>query len=555
MPAAQLKAIARFGAALALWCVIAAGCRRPANSPGAHRGPGPDTNVARGNRDRILYLGNASDPHDLDPQTATGVPEANILFALDEGLDRLDPVTLQPLPGVATSWDISPDKTVYTFHLRPDEKWSNGEPLTAQDFVDSYERELSPGLGAQLSYFLFVLKNGEAYNKGVLKDFSQVGVHALDPHTLQLTLHDPAPYLLTGTLYSRVFSPVQKSTVAKHGGVDAPGNTWTRPENFVGNGPYKLVEWKPNQEVVVRRNPYYWDASNVWLNEIHFYPIDDVETEENAFRAGQLHATYQIGNSRIDWYRKNRPELLHIDPYEGIYYYMLNITRPPLNNGKVRRALAMAVDRDSLVKYVARGDQLPAHSFTPPDTGGYTARATIPTDIPGARKLLAEAGYPGGAGLPPVEILINTSDNHRVIAEAIQEMWRRSLGIDARIVNQEWKVYLDSRRTMNYQACRAGWIGYLDPNAFLENFLSGGTNNQTGFADPEYDRLIAEAARTLDPAARFEVFQRAEKILLDAAPVIPIYDYTNPYLIWPSVQNWPRNRIGYRSYQRITLQN
>jgi oligopeptide transport system substrate-binding protein len=555
MEGTTTKALRRSGAALGLWLLLlAAGCRRQAGSGPNHEHLAAGTNVMRGNRDRILFLGNGSDPHDLDPQTVTGIPEANILFALDEGLVRLDPATLQPLPGVAASWDVSPDGTVYTFHLRPEEKWSNGEPLTAQDFVASYQRELSPGLGSQTSYFLWVLKNAHDYNKGTLKDFSQVGVHALDAHTLELTLHDPTPYLLSGLLYQRFFSPVQMSTVAKYGPIDAPGNKWARPESYVSNGPYKLVHWQAEQEVVVQRNPYYWDAANVWLKEIHFYPMDDIEVEDNAFRAGQLHATSQVAQSKIEWYRSHHPEWLHIDPYEGIYYYMLNSQRPPLNDVRVRRALAMAVDRESIVRYVTRGGQLPAHSFTPPDTAGYTARASIPTDIPGAQELLAAAGYPGGKGLPPLQILINTSDNHRVLAEAIQEMWRKSLGVEATIVNQDWGVYLDSRSTMNYQVCRAGWIGYLDPTAFLDIFLSDSPNNQVGFANPEYDRTLHEAARTLDPAARLDVLQRAEKILLDAVPVIPVYDYTLPYLIRPSVQNWPRNRLGYRSYQRITLQ-
>ncbi len=529
------------GVALAA-AVLCAGCRRT-----------PDTNVTRGNRERILYLNNGSDPHDLDPQTATGIPESDILYALEEGLVLLDPVTLQPIPGVAASWDISPDQTVYTFHLRPEAKWSNGEPLTAQDFVASYERELSPGLGAQLSYLLWVLQNGEAYNKGKIKDFSQVGVRALDTHTLRLTLHDPAPYFLQ-MLYQRFWAPVQISTVARHGAVDAPGNTWTRAENFVGNGPFKLVAWQPNQPVIVARNPYYWDASNVWLKEVHFYPIDDLETEENAFRAGLLHATYTVSQAKIEWYRQHHPELLQLDPYAGIYFYMLNVTRPPLNNGKVRRALAMALDRESLVRNVARGGQMPAHSFTPPGLAGYTAQAGIPTDIPGARKLLADAGYPGGAGLPPIEILINTNDNHRIIGEAVQEMWRKSLGVEARLVNQEWKVYLDSRTTMNYQVCRAGWIApYLDPSGFLDNFVSNGTNNQTGFSNAEYDRLLDQAAHTGEQATRLDDFQRAEKILLDETPIIPIYYYTNPYLIQPCVRNWPHNILGYRLYQRLSL--
>jgi oligopeptide transport system substrate-binding protein len=530
------------GAFSLLAALAMAGCKRDGG-----------TNVTRGDRDRVLYIGNGAEPHDLDPETATGVPESHILDAIGEGLITLDPETLKPMPGVATSWDISADGTVYTFHLRPDEKWSDGDPLTAQDFVESYKRELSPQLGAQLSYLLWLIKNGEAYNKGTLKDFDQVGVHALDTHTLQLTMHDPVPYLFA-LIYSRMWMPVKMSTVKKYGDPYAPGNRWTRPGNYVSNGPFQLVEWKANQLIVVRPNPYYWDAKNVWLKEVRFYPIEDLNAEENAFRAGQLHITSTIPISKIDLYRREHPELLRIDPYLGTYFYMLNTHKPPLDNVKVRRALAMAVDRDSLVRNVARGGQTPAHSFTPPDTAGYTSRASIPSDIEGAKKLLAEAGYPGGKGLPPVEILINTSENHRLIAEAIQEMWRTSLGVQAQIVNQEWKVYLDSRQSMNYQICRAGWIGYYDPNAFLENFLTDGSNNETGFSDPEYDKLIAEAGSTRDPAQRLEVFQRAEAILLEAAPIVPLYYYTNPFLIRPSVQGWFNNRISYHLYQKIKLQ-
>lgn len=295
--------LARF-ALLAVVSGLCAGCRR-----------GAETNVARGNRERVLHIGCGSEPHDLDPQTATGVPEADILAALEEGLVTLDPVTLRPKGGVAASWEISGDGLTYTFHLRPNARWSNGEPLSARDFVDSYRRILSPVLGAQFSYFLWALRNAREYNKGTLKDFTQVGVHALDAQTLQFQLHDPAPYLLA-QLYARFWAPVQLSTVAKHGSVDAPGNTWTLAGNFVGNGPFQLVEWQPNQRIVVRRNPYYWDAANVWLKEIRFYPIEDIQAEENAFRAGQIHATYQVPQTKVDTYRHNHPELLRLDPYE-----------------------------------------------------------------------------------------------------------------------------------------------------------------------------------------------------------------------------------------------
>ncbi len=514
------------------------------------------TRVEEGNRDGVLHLGNFGEPRVLDPALAEGIPESNVLYGLYEGLVRADGTDLHATPGVATSWDISPDQMTYTFHLRPDAQWSNGVPLTAYDFVMSWKRALSPKLAGLLSYYLFPLKNAEAYNKGQLKDFEQVGVHAVDDHTLRVDLEHPTPYLLR-LMLQRYYFPVYLPGVLGGGGSEDRGNqNWTRAENFVGNGPYVMTEWTPNQRIVARKNPHYWNRDHLRINEVRYYPIEDANVEEDAFRAGLIHKT-SSGNipvAKVDTYRREKSSLLHIDPYLGSYFYMLNTTKPGLTDVRVRRALAMSIDRESLVKNVARGGQQPAFNYTPPGTSDYVCRTLIPYDPAGARKLLAEAGYPGGAGMPPLSILLNTSELHRPLAEAVQAMWKKELGLDVRLNNQEWKVYLNSRSLMDYTVFRAGWIGSLDPYFFLENYLSGGANNLTGFASPEYDRLIRQAQVTLDPQARNECFQQAEAILMEQAPIVPIYFYTNIYLLKPSVRGWHSNPVDYHPLEELSLE-
>ena len=514
------------------------------------------TRVEEGDRDGVLHLGNYGEPRVLDPALAEGIPESNILFGLYEGLVRADGATLEPRPGVAASWDVSPDQMTYIFHLRPDAQWSNGAPLTARDFVGSFRRALSPKMAGLLMFYLYPIKNAEAYNKGQLKDFEQVGAHAVDDHTLRLDLEHPTPYLLRLAL-QRYYFPVYLPGVEKTGGVEDRGNQgWTRPENFVGNGPYVLTEWQNNQRIVARKNPRYWNRDRLRINEVRYYPIEDANVEESAFRGGLIHKTSlsNIPVSKLDAYRREKSRLLHIDSLLGSYYYMLNTTRPPLDDVRVRRALAMSIDRESLVKNVMRGGQLPAYNYTPPDTSDYLCRTRIPYDPDAARKLLAEAGHPGGAGLPPLDILINTSELHRPIAEAIQAMWKKELGLDVRLNNQEWKVYLNSRAQMDYTVCRAGWIGSLDPSTFLENFTAGGANNLTGFASPEFDRLLKQAQFTLDHAARNECFQRAEAILMEQAPIVPVYFYNNFYLLRPEVRGWHSNPVDYHPLEELSLQ-
>ena len=513
----------------------------------------PPTRTGYGDREQILFRGNGAEPQDVDPQTVTGVPEEHIISALFEGLVAEDPRDLHPVPGVAESWDFSLDGQTCTFHLRKNAKWSNDERMTARDFVRSYQRILMPPLAAEYAYMLYVVVNAEEFNKGQITDFSRVGFKALDDFTLQVRLKGPTPYFLS-LLNHYSWFPVPVSVIERCGPIDQRGNRWTRPENFVGNGPFVLRKWKVNDVLIARKSATYWDADQMKLKEIRFYPIESLDTEERAFRAGQLHVTYEAPLSRIDFYKRDRPQLIRIDPYLGTYIYRFNVTKSPLNDKRVRRALAMAVDRVAIATRIRRAGEAPAYCFTPPNTAGYTCRAGLPYDVPRARQLLAEAGYPNGDGFPRLNIMFNTLESHRAVAEAVQQMWKKDLNIDVELENQEWKVYLDNQRTLNYQVGRYAWIGdYVDPNSFLDMFLSGGGNNQTGWSNKEYDRLLAEAGRTGDRQKRYDLFQRAEAILLDEAPLIPVYHYTHPYLIQPSVQGWHPTLLDHHPYKYLRL--
>ncbi len=520
----------------------------------------PGGRVSQGNRDQILYAGNGSEPQDLDPQAVIGTIEQRIMNALFEGLVSQDPKDLHPIPGVAETWDISPDGLQYTFHLRKNARWSNGDALTSQDFLNSYRRALLPKLGSQYADMFFVhveVVNAREFYEGRITDFKQVGFEAPDPYTFIVHLKHPCPSFL-GILNHQSWYPVPLATILKYGAIDEKSTRWTAPGNFVCNGPFRLKSWKPEVDLVVEKNPCWWNASIVRLKEIHYYPTENIDTEERDFRSGQFHITYDLPQTKVDNYRKDSPQFLRIEPYLGSYYYRLNVTNPAVQDKRVRRALAMAIDRDAIVKNVTRGGQAPAHNFVPPspDPAGYVCRSSIPTDFEGARKLLAEAGYPDGKGLPPIELLINTSQNHRQIAEAIQQMWHDHLHIDAKIVNQEWKVYLDSQHQLNYCVSRSAWIGdYDDPFAFLAIMTSDGGNNDTGFKSPEYDRLLREAVAAPTKAERFADFQKAEAILMDEVPMAPVYFYTRVYLMQPSVKGWYSNNLDIHMPQFIYLED
>jgi oligopeptide transport system substrate-binding protein len=513
-----------------------------------------ETPVEAGIRTHTLLLGNQAEPADLDPQIATAYTDQNILMALFEGLTSLDEKTSLPVPAAAERWDISPDALTYTFHLRAGARWSNGDPVTAQDFVYSFQRILSPKLASEYSYMLWPIKNAEAFNTGKLTDFSTVGVAATDARTLRLTLERPTPYLLALAAHPTWF-PVHRSVIEQYGRMDQRSTAWTRPGHLVGNGPFTLTAWTPNARIVVTKNPRYWDAAHTTLERVVFFPTENPDVEERDFRAGQLHLTFDVPVSKISVYRERAPAQLRLDPFLQTFFFRFNVTRPPFDRAPVRRAFALAIDRDAIARHVLGGSRLPATHLTPDNCAGYTARAHVPTDPDAARRLLAEAGFPGGQGLPPIELQVRNDDIMPKVAEAIQAMWRRELGVTVSIAPFEQKTWIQNQQTLHYAVALSGWAGdYVDPVTFLGLFVSGGGNNWTGWANADYDRLIDDAAHESDRSRRYECFQQAEKILLGEAPITPLYFGTRTYLIHPAVKNWEPSLLGFHRYQLVRLE-
>jgi oligopeptide transport system substrate-binding protein len=513
-----------------------------------------ETAVERGNRDQVLHRGMGADPADLDPHVATNIAEIDLASALFEGLVTEEPVDLQPVPGVASRWELSPDQLTYTFYLRPNARWSDGRPVTAHDFIASWRRVLTPSLASENAGMLYVLRGAEAFHKGVAKDFAQVGVSAPDAQTLRVTLEHPTAYFLS-LLTHPTWLPVPLETIAASGNAYARGTAWTRPGKHVGNGAFKLKDWQPNHRIILEKSPTYWDAATVRLAAIHFYPIESLDAEERAFRSGQLHLTYGLPFGKVDAYRASSSPLLRTDPYLNTYFFRLNVRSAPLSNEKIRRALALAVDRQAIVEKLLRGGQTSATAVTPAGLPDYTPPAGSPLDLTAARALLTEAGFPGGKGLPPLELLHNTSGNNRLIAEAVQEMWKRDLGIEVQLVNQEYKVVLAERRSGRYQILLGDWVGdYLDATTFLDLWRSDSGNNHTGWASTEYDALLFAAARAADPAARAAQLQQAEAVMLHAAPVIPIYYNTHAFLAQPSVKGWHPTLLDHHPYKHVWLE-
>jgi oligopeptide transport system substrate-binding protein len=516
-----------------------------------------ETPVEAGNRTQVLHRGLGQDLKDLDPHLATSADDYNVLSALFEGLVAEDPVDLHPVPGAASAWEITDGGLSYTFHLRPEARWSNGEPLTAQDFVNSIRRVLSPDLAAPNAPALYVLRGAADFHQGREKDFAKVGVAAPDPHTLRLTLDRPVASFLA-QLNQAVWFPVNLAAIERQGSVTDRTIAWARPGRFVGNGPFRLEAWQPGQAIVVAKSPTYWDAGAVRLNGIQFHPYEGADAAERAYRARQLHLVDSLPPGKIDTYQREAPGQLRIDPVLNTYFYRLNTAKPGLRDVRVRRALSLGIDRTAIVDRILRGGQLPARAFTPPGTAGYTFPITATghaADLSTARRLLADAGYPDGRGLPPIELLYNTSESHKLIAEAIQEMWRRDLGVEVRLANQEFNSTLEARRTGAYDILRSSWSAdYADPASFLDIFRSDSGNNFTGWASPAYDTVLAAAARGATPAERNPLFQQAEALLLDAAPIIPIYHYTHVFVIRPEVKGWFPTLLDHHPYKAVWLE-
>ncbi len=489
--------------------------------------------------EQIVRIGNGTEPREIDPGKAIGVPEARIIDNLFEGLFGNNPVTLEPEPAQAEKVEKNADATVYTFTMKKGLTWSDGTPLTAEDFKWSWIRVLSPQLASEYAYQLYPIKNAESYNTGKLKDPSKLGlVVSADKSQLIVTLEHPVPYFLSLVAFT-TYRPVPRHVLEKMKGAE----DWTQPKNIVSNGPYVLSEWFLNKHMKLVPNSKYQGKAKVKIKEAYIYPVEHQDTEEKMFFSGKLDMTYEVPKMKIPQYEKEKkanPGKYHPysnSPHLAVYFYRLNITKPPLNDVKVRKALSLTLDRSMLTEKITQGGEKPAASLSPPGVGGYNPPQLLNTkvesaNISEAKKLLAEAGYPDGKGFPPVDIQFNTSEAHKKVATVIQQMWKSALGIRVNLYNKEWKVLQNDELTMNYGISRMGWVGdYNDPNTFLNLFVTNGLNNKTGWSNKSYDKFVAEAGILQDQTQRLDSFAKAEKILLDELPIIPVYHYTKTRLI------------------------
>ncbi|HUB67833.1 MAG TPA: peptide ABC transporter substrate-binding protein [Candidatus Methylacidiphilales bacterium] len=474
-----------------------------------------------------LTLCNGDEPQTLDPAIMTGQLESRIALALFEGLTTRKP-NGEVAPGMADSWTMSPDGLTYIFHLRPGIKWSNGEPLTSYDFLNSWERALNPATASEYAYQLCYLVNGDAYNKGQITDFSKVGVKAPDDHTLIVTLAHPTAYFLQLAAF-QTLCPVPLTVIKKY------GDDWTKPEHIVSNGPYILKRWRLNDYILLEANPYYWRP--VAIHRIKVLPTNNATTCFNLFyskKTDLILDTRSIPSILVQDI-KNEP-YFHANPYGATTFIRFNVKRKPFDDPRVRQALALALDKKDIVEKITRGGESVADTLVPPGSTGYIAPQGLGYHPDEARRLLAEAGYPNGQGFPDVTILYAARGTAVDVATEIQALWRRELGITSiHLRGQEWKVYLNTQTLIDFDLCLSAWIGdYSDPQTFLDMFVTGGGNNQTNWGDPQYDQMLQTSEYTSDPAKRMQILQGMEKILVDdQVPIVPVYFWVGMALYYP----------------------
>ena len=488
-------------------CLLASGCFR--------REPPADVTIV-----------NHAEPDSLDPAIIVSQPDMRIVRGMFEGVVKLNPKTAAPIPGLAKSWDVSPDGKTYTFHLRTNLVWSTGEPITADDVVYSWIRALKPSTASDYAFALYYLKNGEDFNAGKITDPSLVGVHALDKYTVRCDLNYPVAFFLDLCTFPVMFV-VPRQTIEKY------GDHWIMAKPLPSSGPYELAFWRLNDRVRLVKNPLYWDATNTQSAIIDILPVGSPSTAFNLYESGSADVVWdkdEIPQELLDVLLK-RPDF-HRFNFLGTYFIRFNVTRKPFDDPRVRRALALAVDKDLLVKKIMRAGEQPASHFVPDGTANYSSPEGLGYNPALARQLLAEAGYPGGKGFPRFEYTFDASAGgaakvHENIAVELQQMWADALGIHMDLRQVETKVFWNMQGTLDYELSRSSWVGdYDDANTFLEMFVSNDGENRTGWKDPEYDALILQANAQRDLTDREKIFQHAESILVsNQAPIIPLFFY------------------------------
>ena len=599
----------------------------------------------------ILIMGNSGEPKGLDPHIVSGVLESNVIRSLFEGLVEAHPSKDGvALPGVATKWypvnEEQPDEWV--FELRKDARWSDGKPLTAQDFLFSFRRLLTPALASDYSFMLYYIRDAEPYHKSqrsyllsrndanfskewwdslkeidfgpnekaaegsfnfigldklsasqlenlLLKpdlfqwpesisleirrklikknlDFEKsnrgklgkdqlkdlwplidFGASAPDDHTLRVELNSPIPFLPEITKHYTWY-PVPRHIVLKHGKIGDRFTDWTKPDNLVCNGAFVLKSWKFNDHIEVTRNPLYWDKENVGINGVRFLPITNLYTEDRMYYDGQMHVTYTIASELIEHSRENYPEHVRSELYLGTYFIRTNVSNKPFTDPRVRLAFSLSLNQKSLIDNVLKGGQKPAAGLVPP-FGDYPASDVVAFDPELARKLLAEAGYPGGKGLPDMEFLTTDKESSKMTAEALQAMWKEHLGATIKIKQMEWTSYITAMFDKDYDLAAGGWIGdYMDPLTFLDMWMKDGGNNRTGWHNEEFEDILGKAAQTGDPSKRYALLAQAEALFLRERPILPVYWYTRNYLLHPDVKGWSPLLLDNHPYKFLRLE-
>ncbi|MEO8429058.1 MAG: peptide ABC transporter substrate-binding protein [Verrucomicrobiota bacterium] len=480
------------------------------------------TGCARGDPPADLVIINGPEPESLDPAIQTGQADGRVVMSIFEGLTRYNPTNATPLPGLAARWERSPDGLVHTFFLRTNAVWSAGEPIVAEDVVYSWRRVLDPLTACEYAGLLFYVKNGEAFNTGKIKDPSLIGVHALDRHTLQVELETPTPFFLD-------LCAVPTLAVVPRRAIEKYGDRWLMARPVPASGAYRLETWRLNDKIRLRKNPLYWDAANTQSEVVDLLPCASPNTALNLYQTGAADVVWDkelIPSDLLDLVRKRLD--FHAFDYLGTYFFRFNVTRKPFDDPRVRKALAMAIDKKRFVEKITRAGEKAADHYVPAGVENYASPAGLGYDPEKARALLAEAGYPGGRGFPLIHYLYNSNGKtHEQIAVELQQMWKQELGIDLTLRKLEWKVFLRAQYTLDYDTCRSSWIGdYNDPNTFLDMFMSNNGNNRTGWKNEPYDGLMRRANALTDVQERMKLLQAAETILVrDEAPIVPLYFY------------------------------
>jgi ABC-type oligopeptide transport system substrate-binding subunit len=554
---------------------------------------------------QLRYV-SGSEPESLDPQIGTGQPESRIYAALYDGLTDYDPKTGAVVPGLAERWEIADGNASFVFHLRPNLRWSDGAPLTAGDIVYTIRRGVSPGLAARNAYMAYEIVYAQAYNEGALfvRDprthafvtvpgapgerlvvpsdeherqtaltpetrallqgrelvpvrAEDIGVDAPDDRTVRIRTRQPVPYL-PGLMAHQFFRAVPRQAIERY------GENWTDPAHLVASGAFTLEYRRPYDRIIVVRNPQYWDGARVRLDRITFYPLEDATTMMNLYKAGEVDATFNH-TVPVAWYDRihgfadymNAPEL-------ATEYYLFNVTQPPMNDVRVRRAFNMAIDKDALASF--KRTARPLTGVVPEGIfPGYPHPHGDRFDVAAARALLAEAGYRDARGaydpsrfpVADVELSYNTSESNRQVAEFVQAQWRQNLGLTIPLKNMEFRTFLGVRNRLEYRGiARAGWIGdYIDPFAFLELFTTRTGNNDTGWFDPAYAQMVREANREPDPGRRYALLARAEAYLLEAQPVIPLMTPATNWIKKPYVMGMYANPITIHPWKYVYIEH